>query len=360
MTATQYVWPQNFQLDRIEADLIAQQRETMIGLKLFPEENATTAEVRWEQQDNAFGLMQFRGYNNDPALVRRLGDTTFSYQAGVYGEEIQIKEDELARRAASSGNPNQIQIGALIVSSDLQLVGRQDTRREWLCWQAIQGTVQVQTQGPQGLYNGYTDTYTTQTYSASTPWATTATATPILDMQAVQQKSVGHSVNMGARAKAYMNQVQANNMINNSNTADLGGRRSSFGATLNNVPDVANYFASQNLPVPFVYDMGYQTIPIHSSTSGGVNTAVTTYNFNKFIGNGTVIFAGARDSGAPLGKWYYTVDAAGFTGPRRYIHNTVNGADGMPPKMNGKVVVSRGFAGGVGLHFPFSVVIGTM
>jgi hypothetical protein len=350
-----YVYPENFELDHIEADLIAPMRAQRLGLTLFPEQTTGAAEVRWDQMDNDFGLMQFRGYNNDPAHVQRLGQNTFVYQPGVYGEMIPVNEDELTRRAASTGNPAPIQIGDLIMSCDLQLTGRQFTRMEWLCWQAMQGTVQVQMQGPQGLYNGYSDTYTTQTYSAATPWATTATATPILDMQNVQQKSVGHSVNMGAGAKAYMNQVTANNMINNSNSADLGGRRSSFGATLNNVPDVANYFGSQNLPVPVVYDAGYQTIPLN-----GVNTAVSTYNFAKFIGNATVIFAGARMSGAPLGKFYYTRDASGFSGPRRYIHNTVNGADGLPAKMNGQITVSRGFNGGPGVHFPFSIVIGTM
>jgi hypothetical protein len=152
-------------------------------------------------------------------------------------------------------------------------------------------------------------------------WATSATATPIANFQAVQQlgMAAGHSVDLGAGAIVYMNSVTSNRMLNNANAADLSGRRITAGNTPNNLADVNRYYAAQNLPQVQVYDGGYQTVPTVGATVGP---------FVKFIPDGKAVVVGKRTSGARVGEYFKTRNASNGLRPGSYAY-TIDRANGV-------------------------------
>jgi hypothetical protein len=230
-------------------------------LDIMPIRNVNAGEVRWSQQDNFYGLQALRGLDGAPTRVQRVGTKTYTYEPGVFGEFIDITETELTRRAGYAPNGTPIDIADLVVDADQQLINREFDRIEATIWALLTtGTFSIKMDGPTGTQVGFSDTFAIQTFTAGVPWATSATATPIANFQAVQQlgMAAGHSVDLGAGAIAYMNSVTSNRLLNNANAADLSGRRMNSGSTPNNTGDVNRYFAAQNLPQMQVYDGGYQ------------------------------------------------------------------------------------------------------
>ena len=346
-----FIYTPNYQLFEIEPLLLARGRAGRVGLDLFPDVNRNAAQVRWVQSDNYFGLAQMRGLNGQPTHVKRQGYKQFVYEPGYYGEFILIDEQELVTRAGMAPiDSTPIDIADLVAAADTQLVQREFDRKEWLVWNLlINGSITVNLGGDNGLQRPYTDTYTTQTFVATVPWSSTATATPIANIQSVQQLQVGYSVDFGAGATAYMNQVTANNLLNNQNANDLGGRRNLFGATINNVAGVASYWQSQNLPNIVVYDAGYYPLI-------GQNVAT---QFVKFIPNNKVVVVGTRPNGASIGEMQNTRNAMNpnlAPGSYRFMKDYANGVNA-PKEVPPRIEIHRGFNGGPALYYPSAVVI---
>ena len=297
-----FVYPSPAEMREILPELMNRDRADRVGLQLFPPINSNTFFVRWSQKDNYYGLMQMRGLDGAPPMVKRLGTTTFVYEPGVYGEHVLITERELLTRAIPGQPDIAIPIDDMVMDADMQLVQRMDDRMEANVWTLLTtGTLTIALPGPQGT-NSYADSYTTQTYTAAIPWATSATATPIANLQSIQQLQVGRGVNFGAGAVAYMNQYTANLLLNNGNASDYGGRRTQFGATINNLGAASDYFQAQNLPRIAVYDAGYQLAPL-----SGVETSPST-QFHKFIPDHTVVVVGQRRGERPAGRLRHVVD----------------------------------------------------
>ena len=347
-----YVYPTNFAMQKILPDLMARGRQGRLGLDIFPTQEYPAASVRWTQDDNYYGLQQMRGLDGGPAHVQRVGFKQYAYEPGYYGEFVQIGEQELITRAGTAPiDTTPIDIEDLIVNADAQLIGRELDRMEKLVWDVlVSGSVTIEYKGPGGLNpNKYTDTYTIQTYTASVPWATTATATPIANFQSVQQLQVGHSVDLGAGAMAYMNQKTLNYLLNNSNSADFGGRRNQYGATLNNIDAVANYWQAQNLPKPVVYDQGYY--PLIGQT--------TTAQFSKFIPDNKVVVVGARPQNARVGEIQLTRNGMNpnfAPGPYRLLKDYAQGVNA-PKEIPPRIEIHRGWNGGPAIFFPSAVVV---
>lgn len=349
-----FIYPTAAEIFEIAPDLMNKGRVGRVGLDLFPMANHDTFHVRWTQRDNYYGLQQMRGIDGAPPKVQRLGSNSFVYEPGVYGEHTLITERELLTRAVPNHPEIKIPVSDLILADQALLANRQLDRMEANAWTlAGTGTLTIPLPGPAGP-NIWTDTYTIQTFTASIPWSTTTTATPIADLQTVQQKQVGHSVSFGADATLYLNQVQANRLLNNSNTADFGGRRDQYGATLNNLVSFNNYFQGQNLPKIVVYDAGYQLNPL-----SGPETAPST-QFQKFIPNGVGILVGARTNGAPIGHTQMTIQAmmpggnpsAGVYSFVKDYAQGINAPLEVPPKME----VHMGWNGGTTIEFPSAIV----
>jgi hypothetical protein len=324
--------------------------EGRVGLEICPVENFNYGEVRWQQMDNYYGLQQLRGMDGAPTRVVRVGRNVYSYDPGIYGEYESVTEMELTKRAGSVSTNTPIPITDLVMECQRQLIQRRFDRLEYNVWTLlINGTISIVIGDPlTGTQIGYQDTYAIQQSNASTAWSNTTTATPIKDMQVVQQLGVGYSVDLGAGATAYMNGYQAYNLLNNTNANDFGGRRDMYGATLNNLDQVNNYFRSQNLPQIKVYDDGYY------ATQGGNTTA----QFTKFIPNGKVLIVGKRPGNVPVAKYLMTRNANNPDSAPGSYTKVINYMDGTQPGVQiGKgIEVHEGHNGGVAMYYPSAVV----
>lgn len=357
--ALNLIYPNAITQRRINQDLMADQEKDDVTLKLLPVQNEDTHFVRWYQLDNYYGIMAMRGLDGSPSKVQQVGDSSYIYEPGVYGELIQVTERDILTRANPLNLNTAIPITEWTTMLTKQLVQRRYDRMRYNIWQLLgTGTLNIPLNGPAGSAT-YQDTYSIQTYTPAIPWSSLTTATPIQNLQYVQQLQVGHSVDMGSRAVAYMNQVTANYMLNNSNAADFGGRRTQYGATLNNMPDAENYFGAQNLPKPTIFDDGFQPYPLQGPET---NPAV---QFMKFIPNGLVIIIGYRTNGDPVGRFKKTLQAMapgqqGYTsGDYSFIVDTATGTNG-PVSVPPMLAVHAGFNGGPVLEYPSSVVAMTV
>jgi hypothetical protein len=354
-----FIYPPAFELRSIQQDFMNETLAERLGPKIIPIQNSNAPKVRWTQQDNYHGLAQLRGMDGAPTRVNRVGWKTYEYEPGVFGEFVDITEQELTTRAASldvAAVP--IDIGDLVNEADRYLIVREVDRIESSIWTLLgSGVLQILLDGPDGTQIGYNDSYTVQTFTSSPLWSSTSTATPIKDFQTTQQLgyAAGRSVDFGAGAVAYMNQYTANLLLNNSNANDFGGRRTQFGATLNNLTNVASYWQAQNLPSIVSYDNGYWTKP----ASG------TSY-FTKFIANGKVIIVGKRPNGVAIGNYLMTRNASnGFKpGTYRYVLDRANGSFGVgavaEKRTPANIEIHRGHNGGPTLYYPSAVIVMTV
>ncbi len=345
-------YPTNFELQQIEPDLAAKAEAGRLGLEIMPIRNANAAEVRWNQQDNFYGLQALRGLDGAPTRVQRVGNKTYTYEPGVFGEFVDITESELTRRSGYSPVGTPIDVTDLVVDADNQLINRELDRIESTIWTLLTtGTFSIKMDGPNGTQVGFTDTFSIQTYAASVAWATAATATPITNFQAVQQlgAAAGHSVDLGAGAVAYMNSVTSNRMLNNTNASDLSGRRINGGNTTNSIADVNKYLAAQNLPQIQVYDGGYQST---------VTVGATVGTYTKFIPDGKAVVVGKRTSGAKIGEYLKTRNASNGLMPGSYAY-TIDRANGVNAEKRTPANIERhrGHNGGPVIYLPSAVVV---
>lgn len=352
-----FVYPIAAEMSKIQADLNRGQ-DDRVGLKIFPTKPVQTFFVRWQQEDNAYGLMQWRGLDGTLPKVTELGFQTYLYEPGVYGERMEITEREYRTRANALDLTTRVDITELVGAKQKLLTTRKFDRMEYNVWQLLlTGTITIVASGPTGQQI-YTDSYSVQTYTATVPWGTTSTATPVVDMQNLQQKSVGHGVSFGPDSSLYVNQIKANQAINNTNANDLGGRKNALGATATNtLVSINQIFMGMGLPKLDVYDKGYQPYPV----SGPITNAAT--QFSKFIGNSQGVLVGNRLDGGDIGEFQQTVQTLqpGAAGPGEYsfVADYFMGTNA-PKTTPGKLEVVHGFDGGLALKFPSAVVSATL
>lgn len=335
----------------IQPEYIANDRADRLGLKIMPIINSEFFKVRWNQADTYGGLQHLRGLDGKPTRVLRVGSTTYEYEPGVFGEYYDVTETELMTRAGNFDIPStNISVADLAVEADRILIQREDDRIESSIWTLLTtGTLQILIDSDDGTQIGYYDTYSFQSYTPLVPWSTSATATPILDLQNIQQKgfAAGRSVNFGAGATIYMNQVTANRLLNNTNANDYGGRRSQYGATLNNLVGANGYFAGQNLAQIVVYDQGYYNKP---PKKGGV--------FKKFIPDGVGVIVGQRPGNVAIGNYIMTrnMSNGGAPGSYSYEIDRANGRNG-EKRTPCNIEFHRGHNGGPAIYYPSAVII---
>jgi hypothetical protein len=345
-----FIYPTSYELRQIEPELVQRGSAGRVGIELLPIQSVNAAKVRWSQQDNYFGLQHLRGMDGQPTHVNRVGQKTFEYEPGVFGEFIDITEQELTIRAGSvdvSAVP--INVQDLVVDAQRQLIARELDRIESSNWTLLTtGTIKIDIAGPQGVMIGYSDTYVIQTFTAAIPWSTIATATPARNFQSVQQLALGKSVDLGSGATAYMNSVTANNLLNNTNASDLAGRRIGSGGTFNSLNDINQFLLGQNLPKVQVYDEGY--VP---AAPGGI-----AGTFKKFIPDNLVVVIGRRTSGARLGQYITTRNASNNFQPGSYQY-TIDRANGVlaEKRTPANIEIHRGHNGGPTIFYPSAVVV---
>lgn len=336
--ASDFLYPSNAELTQINQDLIPRlmANRRVFDPGVFPMTNADAARVMWEQADNYWGLQQLRGLDGKPPVTQKVGVKRWAIEPGVYGEFELITETELTERRAYGSFAAPIDVADLVMAASKRLLQRRLDRIESIIWTLlVTGTFSVA--GPAGA-TIHKDTYTTQTYTASTPWATAATSTPLADFRAVQLKHRGHSVDFGARALAFMSRVTFNQMINNTNSADLYGRRTAGLGTFNNEAQVNQLMAGDDLPTLVVYDEGYL-----ADASG---------TFTPFLADAKVVVIGKRADGAPVGEYKMTRNANNpGLAPGPYTR-VVDDEDALPRQIE----VHDGHNGGPALYYPSAIV----
>lgn len=329
------VYPTNAELREIAQDLLPRLQANRPVFRIFPIVDVDNHVVMWEQEDNYTGLQQVRGLNGEPPRIRKNGVKRYLMQPGVYGEFELIDEVELTTRRQYGTFNAPIDAADLVMRAQRRLLVRRLDRIESIVWTLLStGTFSVA--GPAGAVL-HTDSYTMQVYSATTPWATAATSTPLADLRAVQLLARGHSVNFGASAVAWMNQVTFNRMVNNTNNADIYGRRTAGLGTFNSEAQINQLLAGDNLPNIQIYDQGY------------LNDSGT---FVPFIPDNVVIVVGQRGDGAPVGEYQMTRNANNpGLAPGAYM-KIVDEPDEVPRSLE----VHDGHNGGPAIFFPSAVV----
>lgn len=304
---------------------------------VFPARSVPEYELVWDQMDNYLGLQQVRGLDGSPPRVARVATNRYMAQPGIYGEQITIDERELTMRAQMGTWGMPVDAGDLVRQGQDQLLVRQLSRIRQICWSLLTAGY-FQVLDPKGSVL-HTDSYTQRTFTAAVAWATVATATPLADFRAVQLLRRGYSVTFGTGATAYMNQTTLNNMLSNTNSADLYGRRSTGLSTLNTQALVQDLLTGDGLPMIRVYDEGYLD---------------DTNTFQLYIPNNIVVVVGRRSTGVPLGEWRYTRNANNEGGaPGAYVKVFDRSMTQVPATLE----VHRGFNGGPVIYFPSAIVV---
>ena len=325
-----YVFPDSTELKGIEQDLlpVMMEDDPVFFQELFPmDETSKTYKLEWEQMDNFFGLQQARGLDGQPAPVQRVGSNRYSTEPGVYGEYVLIDEKELTRRGEFAQFTGSVDLTDLVATAQRQLLQRRLDRIRQIGWTLLT-TGQFTVAAPNGGYE-HRDRYIFDQFTASPTFSTVATATPFSFFLGLNTVGRGTSSQFGSAAKVYVNAVTVQRILNNANSADLGGRyRINGGDTVNDLANVNAVLKARGLPEIVEYDKGYLT-----------GSAAST--FTPFIPNGTGVLVGRRPGSQPVGRYRMTrnanndmqagpytlvIDSAGREVPRTVqVHDGHNG-----------------------------------
>lgn len=335
-----FAFPTNAEITEIAQDKLPALQADRRIFDIMPIEERDASLIMWDQLDNYTGLQSLRGINGAFPLIQQTGSKQFIERPGYYGEGELLDEIALTerRKLGTFGEP--IDISDLVMQKQDKLLGRRLDRIEWIGWTLLT-TGQFMVSTPMGIV-AHQGAYTMQSYTSAVGWATFATATPLADFSAVQLLARGHSVNLGATAKAYMNRRTYNNMRSNTNAADIYGRRVSGLATANNLEAINQIWTQDDLPTIVIYDEGY------------LNDSGT---FVPWIPDNVVVVVGQRPAGQPVAKYIMTRNANHPTlAPGAYSwvkNNRGEDGDGNAPT----VAVYDSHNGGPIIEYPSSVVL---
>lgn len=340
---TTFIYPTSTELREIERDKLPRLTANRPAFDIMPMVDLDSATLLYEQKDNITGLQQPRGLGGPPMKVNRIGAKQWGVRPGYYGEFVRIDETELTIRRPFGQFQGGVQIDDLVMEAQDQLLQRRLDRIEYTIWTVlVTGTFSAL--GPSGQVM-HTDTFTLQTFTAGVPWATVATATPLQNLRDIQLLSRGHSVDFGSGAVLYVNRTTANNLLKNTNAADLYGRRVTGLATANSLKDINGLIVGEALPEIRIYDEGY----IDDNNT-----------FQLFIPNARGVLVGRRLSGVVIGNYQMVRNANNpDLGPGAYtkvIDSLQNSENAIPRTLD----VHDGHNGGPAIFYPNAVISVTL
>lgn len=330
-----YDYPSSADLRTVAQVLIPNLTKNRVAFQLMPLEESNTSMVIWEQMDDYRGLQNIRGMDGAPGRVANVGGKRYSMKPGVYGDFTTVDEMELTERRQFGTFGQPVKIGDLVQNRQNLLLGRELNLIETNIWTLLTtGSYAVANPAGQTLI---TDTFPIQTFTAGTPWATSATATPLANFRAIQTSGPAVSTDFGPGAVAYMNRFTYNYLITNSNPADLYGRRAQGLATINNLKELNQLLTGDNLPTIQLYDKGFE------NDSG---------SYVRFLPTGKVVVVGARDDASVIGKYMLTRNANNPDGSPGSFSKVIDKGEDTVPRT---IEVHRGHNGGPAIFFPGSV-----
>ncbi len=337
-----YKYPTNAELTEIQQELVPELIAGDPAFEILPFEESDSANLNWEQEGDYVGTMQVRGIGGKPSLVNAIGGRRFSMTPGYYGEFQTIDEQELTERRRYGTFNVPIEIDDLVMRRFRHLQGRRIAAIKAMIWSLI-STGRFATAKSSNALNPdvtitHTDQFSIQRYTASTPWSTVASATPLKDMRAMALLSRGKSVTLGAGAKAYCNRGTLNNLLNNTNSSDIGGKRVEGGNTYNDLAAFNRTLVANDLPSIQVVEGGYK------DESG---------NWNLYVPDNTVIVVGKRLDGADVGKFRLTRNVNNDDMSPGFYDKVIDKGATQVPRL---IEVHAGFNGGPVIYFPSAIV----
>ncbi len=335
-----YNFPESYQIERIEALKVPRRTAQSVWFEIFPFDSMPETVLIWEQKDVYRGYQQWRGLNGKPLTVARVNSKRFFAEPGYYGEKIVLREDELTRRramSAMSGAAGPIDIGDLVAEAHEQLLDRRLTLVIKLVSDLLfSGSFSVSGQDGNTVYQG---SYTQQTLTPSVSWSNTVSSTPLADMRLYRTYEYGQSVTFGNTGKNFqlMSIATINNLLANSNSDDLGGKRTMYGSTLNSLSDLNRVLVDNEIP------------PIRVDTDGYFNSSGT---FVRFVPDGKVLVVGHRDTGVRTGFYRFTRNLnSPNAAPQPYVRVKID--EDIPTH----VEVHDGHNGGPVMQYPGALIL---
>ena len=332
---TTYQYPSNAALQ-----LVAQQKVAVLTLadplfSIMPIVNVDAAVLMWDQMDDFTGLQQVRGLNGQPKRVNMVGGKRWLVEPGYYGEFMTVDEAEMTLRRQYGTFATPVDITDLVMPRQDFLLNRRTDRIRYIGWALLSaGTFTVLNEAGVALHS---DTFAIQSYTAAIPWSTVATATPLANLRAIKLLARGKGTRFDRSARLVLNQTDINNLLNNQNSADLGGRRVRGGDSINNLASLNQVLLDDDLPQITPYDEGYL------SDAG---------SFTLFLGSGTGVLVGQRPTGETIADYAMTRNANNPGMAAGAYSKVVNDPDRVPPLAE----VHDGHNGGPRIYYPGSVV----
>jgi hypothetical protein len=314
--------------------------------KFFPIVDEDAALLVWEQRERYTGLQRARGVGGEYTLVDMVPIKQFWTPFGSYGERFEFGENEILHMRQPGTWAEPISVNDLVAPAQEFALVRRIWRVKFNLWTMITtGTITVTNKFGVVIYQ---ETYALQTFTATTPWSTLATATPVADIRAVQLFGRGFSIDFGAKASLFMNLATFNAFINNNNNADLRGIRLQYGATVNALPEMNKLLMGLNLPEIVIYDETW--LEEHPNP---VSTAQRQTNL--FLPFGKAVLMGKRPGGAPLGNYVQgrNIDNPGFA-PGAFMKVADSADANIHPR---RLSIYDGHNGAMRIPHPYGVVV---
>lgn len=353
----------SFSTQKIAAQLMMGEIEDDPFISEFPPQYKDAFTVTWEQDGNPFGIMPPRGLDGEPETLEIPETKAFSIDPGFYGARSKLTEAQMAtqRQPGTPGDPWNIGKFVMMVMGNLVQSAMPRIRGILI---DLLTTGRFRVTDPSGgiLHADSIEGYlTTQAFSPSITWSTSATAVPIFDMLGWQATLLaGRSVDFGSESKFYMNSLSIAEflkILQLTNSIRLDG-----GNTANGLEKVNTVLNGYKLPQIVQYDGGYYP---------DLASARAQTGWIRQLPTRTAIWVGKHKSGEPVGNWQFTRSLAKETLPGGGVDErtdeyaaeepissgmyTLVRFDQMPPS----VTCTAGFNGGPAFKHPESVAVVT-
>ncbi len=306
--------------------------------QFFPIETRDDYYINWVIREDVYGLQGGSILEGESEYVKRLQYKEYQVTPGVFRDKTEIKETELTKLRDISDVSLPAKIEDITTDIQTQFQTRQDDRVLYDLWNLlVYGTVDITDKNGSVVSNlKYTRNYS----GVSTPWSTAATSKPLFDLESIVNTAIetGTSSLFDKNAKMFANTKTINYLKRNANANDMFGRLQGGGNTVNNLGELNEFLADDNLPTFVQYDRGYKTS--------------ATASLTKFIPDNYVVIIGYRPDQSKVGGYQMVKNAVSGTKAGSY-YLMKDKTDEVPPH----IALYQGHNGGAVVNYPSAVRI---
>lgn len=290
-----YNLTQNYAIDVIleEYLLVNSGRDPLLAL--LPMGYEDTSKVVWDQPENGYGLLSLRGLGGTPDVTGIAGSRQYSLEPGYYGEKVVFHEKQLTL-SRELGTPNEPASLDWFVSNGMRQLSRRalDQARNIISKLFRLGRYDIRSRDGRVQHADSIENY--NVLVPGTSWSNYAAATPIDDLLLWKnQLQTGTSSKFGKESTLIAQTATINDLLQCSQIRSAFKMK--FGSSplgLDGMNDILNGF---ELPKIEVYDEGYYDTEAN---------AIARTGFIRHIPAKSLIWAGTRPEGVPIGKFVLT------------------------------------------------------